>query len=343
MDKMAIEELKKQFEIDLENVKSSGDLAAVFNKYLSKETGLVTKILRGLKDLSAEEKVAIGGLANNLNKQIRQALFEKENSLKAGQISVKKIDVTVPVKKRIKGHIHPLSRVLKQAQEIFEQMGFAIVDGPEIETPWYNFDALNIPKDHPARDKWDTFWLKDKSIKGEPLLLRTHTSPMQVRYMESHNPPLRIIVPGKVFRHEATDASHEFDICQIEGLMIGENISVANLKTVILEFLKKFFGREVKIRLRPSFFPFTEPSFEVDMSCLTCGGKGCPVCKQNGWVEIMGAGMVHPNVFNSAKLDLRQWQGFAFGMGADRLAMMKYKINDIRLFRQNDARFLEQF
>lgn len=343
MDKMAIQELENQFKIDLENVKNQADLDLLFNKYLGKESGLVTKILRGLKDLPAEQKIELGQTANALNQTIRQSVYEKTQALKSTGAKIKKFDITIPAKKRAKGHIHPLNKVLKQVEEIFESMGFAIIDGPEMETPWYNFDALNIPKDHPARDKWDTFWLKDKNEKGEPMLLRTHTSPMQVRYMENHNPPLRIIVPGKVFRHEATDASHEFDICQIEGLMVGEDISVANLKTVILEFLKKFFGREVKIRLRPSFFPFTEPSFEVDMSCLACGGKGCPVCKQNGWVEIMGAGMVHPKVLNYAKLDPRQWQGFAFGMGADRLAMMKYRINDIRLFRQNDARFLEQF
>ncbi len=218
-------------------------------------------------------------------------------------------------------------------------MGFYIAEGPDVETEWYNFDALNIPKEHPARDQWDTFWLKTE----EKLLLRTHTSPVQVRYMESHKPPLRIIAPGNVFRHEATDASHEFQLIQIEGLMVDKNISVPNFKAVVEEFFRRFFDKKVTIRLRPDFFPFTEPSFDISMSCLVCGGKGCPACKQSGWIEVAGAGMVHPHVLRSGKIDPNKWQGWAFGFGLERLTMMKYKINNIRLFRGGDLRFLKQF
>jgi len=216
-------------------------------------------------------------------------------------------------------------------------MGFSIAEGPEMETEWYNFDSLNIPKDHPARDLWDTFYLKNG------LLLRTHTSPVQIRYMEKNNPPLKIIAPGSVFRHEATDASHEFEIFQLEGLIVDKDISVANFKAIIQEFYRLFFNKPVKIRLIPSYFPFVEPGFQVDMTCLNCGGKGCPSCGQTGWLEMMGAGMVHPNVLKAAGLVPKGLQGFAFGMGIDRLAMMKYKIPDIRLFRSGDLRFLKQF
>jgi len=227
--------------------------------------------------------------------------------------------------------------VKRKTEEIFEHMGFSVVEGTEIENEWYNFDALNIPKDHPARDLWDTFYLK------AGLLLRTHTSPMQVRFMEKNQPPLRIIVPGRVFRHEATDASHEVNFYQIEGLMVGEDISAANFKAIVEEFFKRFFEKPIKIRMRPGYFPFTEPSFEVDLLCINCLGQGCSACQKTGWMEMMGAGMVHPQVFKNSGLNPKFWQGFAFGMGLDRLAMMKYKINDIRLFYSGDLRFLQQF
>lgn len=248
-----------------------------------------------------------------------------------------KIDVTVPGEKLARGHLHPLTLVKRTVEEIFQAMGFSVIEGPEVENQWYNFDALNIPKDHPARDLWDTFYLKNG------LLLRTHTSPVQIRYMEKNNPPFRIIVPGRIFRHEATDASHEINFYQVEGLMVGKDVSAANFKAIIQEFLSRFFGKKIKARLRPSFFPFTEPSFEVDMTCLVCGGKGCRTCSKTGWIELMGAGMVHPNVLKAGGINPKNWQGFAFGMGMDRLAMMKYKINDVRLFYSGDLRFLEQF
>ena len=250
---------------------------------------------------------------------------------------VLKFDITVPGERIIGGHLHPLTLVKRKIEEIFQAMGFSIVEGPEVETEWYNFDALNIPKDHPARDVWDTFYLK----KGG--LLRTHTSPVQVRYMQKHQPPFRIIVPGRIFRHEATDASHEINFYQVEGLMVGKEISASNFKAIIQEFLSRFFDKRIAIRLRPSFFPFTEPSFEVDIKCLVCGGRGCSVCSRTCWLELIGAGMVHPNVLKAGGINPRNWQGFAFGLGMDRLAMMKYKIDDIRLFYSGDLRFLQQF
>ena len=247
-------------------------------------------------------------------------------------------DITIPGKKPVLGHLHPLTQTRRRIEEIFQTMGFSIVEGPEMETEWYNFDALNIPPDHPARDMWDTFWLKDID-----LLLRTHTSPVQVRFMEKNNPPLRIIAPGRIFRYEATDASHETNFYQIEGLMVGKSVSVANFRAIIEQFFKSFFGKSVAIRLRPGYFPFVEPGFEIDMSCLNCNGKGCSACQGVGWLEMIGAGMVHPNVLKNSGLIPKHWQGFAFGGGIDRLAMMKHKINDIRLFYSGDLRFLEQF
>jgi phenylalanyl-tRNA synthetase alpha chain len=238
------------------------------------------------------------------------------------------------------GHLHPLTLVQREVLEIFQSMGFSVVLGPEVETEWYNFDALNIPKDHPARDVLSlgkTFYLKEGRV------MRSHTSSVQIRYMDTHTPPFRIIVPGKVFRHEATDASHEFELMQVEGLMVDKDISAANFKAIIEKFFQEFFRKTIKIRLRPSYFPFVEPGFEIDISCPLCETKGCSICGGSGWVEIMGAGMVHPNVFKNSGLNSKDWQGFAFGIGLDRLTMMKYKINDIRLFHSGDLRFLQQF
>ncbi len=255
-------------------------------------------------------------------------------------------DVTAPGKKITLGRLHPLTLVKMKAEEIFQSMGFSVIEGPEVENEWYNFDALNIPKNHPARDMWDTFWIKQtgKEEKNEKrLLLRTHTSPVQIRYMEKNNPPLRIIVPGRVFRHEATDASHEINFYHLEGLMLDKNVSAANFKAIIEEFFRRFFNKPAKIRIRPSYFPFTEPSFEIDLLCINCLGKGCSACQKTGWMEIMGAGMVHPLVIKNSGLNPKFWQGFAFGIGLDRLGMMKYKINDVRLFYSGDLRFLKQF
>lgn len=339
---MNLKSLKTEARKEIEKAKNLKELDRIFKKYLGKK-GEITRILRSLKKVSEKEKKEKGKLANQMKKELI-SLIEKKNEEFQRTSSKKKdekIDISIPGEKPILGHLHPLTLVKRKIEEIFQAMGFSVVSGPEVETEHYNFDALNIPADHPARDFWDTLWLKE--IKGQKLLLRTHTSPVQIRYMEKNSPPLRIIVPGRVFRHEATDASHDVQFYQVEGLMVGKDITAANFKAVVQEFFSRFFEKQVEIRLRPSFFPFTEPSFEADMSCLACQGKGCSACSKTGWIEIMGAGMVHPNVLKAGGINPKNWQGFAFGMGMDRLAMMKYKINDIRLFYSGDLRFLEQF
>lgn len=287
-------------------------------------------------------------------KDIKKQVEEKIHSVQEKQSDHARqewFDVTLQGEKISVGHLHPITQVRRDVENIFERLGFFVVQGPEIEAEWYNFDALNIPREHPARDMWDTFWLDQdqpktqnaKTKTKERLLLRTHTSPVQIRYMEKHNPPLKIIAPGRVFRYEATDASHEINFYHIEGLMVDQKISVVNFKAIMERFLEVFFKKPAKIRLRPSYFPFTEPSFEIDLRCFICRGQGCSVCSQRGWLEMAGAGMVHPEVFKAVKLNPKNWQGFAFGLGLDRLAMMKYKIDDIRLFYGGDLRFLGQF
>ena len=345
---MDIKNLKKQAQKELNLLVKIDDLKEFEKKYLGKK-GKVTELLKSLKNLPQKERRLIGKEANELRDKLMLAIKAKKEEIKRNEIEEKEkqewIDITVPAKKIEKGHLHPLTQVAGKVEEIFISLGFSVIEGPEIENEWYNFDALNIPKDHPARDLWDTFWIKEPSTKNqEPkLLLRTHTSPVQIHYMEKHKPPLRIISPGRIYRYEATDASHEINFYQVEGLMIDKDTSVANFYFIMEEFFKSFFGKETKIRLRPSFFPFTEPSFEIDVLCSICKGKGCSVCSQRGWIEIAGAGMVHPNVLKAVKINPKNWQGFAFGMGLDRLAMMKYKINDIRLFYSSDLRFLKQF
>jgi len=338
MEKINLEIIKSEAEKELKKAEELKDLDEIFKKYLGKK-GKLTRIFALLKDLPEKKRTEIGKQANRLKKFLEKKIEEKKPLFIRISSKAKKefFDITLPGKKPRIGHLHPLTLVKRKIEEIFQGMGFSVVEGPEIETEWYNFDALNIPKNHPARDIWDTFFLEDGGV------LRTHTSPVQIRYMEKHNPPLRIIAPGRIFRHEATDASHEINFYQVEGLMIDKDISVANFKAIIQEFLSKFFNKSVKIRLRPSFFPFTEPSFEVDINCVVCNGRGCSTCSRSGWVELMGAGMVHPNVLKAGKINPKYWQGFAFGIGMDRLAMMKYKINDIRLFYSGKLEFLEQF
>ncbi|MCK4520548.1 phenylalanine--tRNA ligase subunit alpha [Candidatus Parcubacteria bacterium] len=340
---MDIKTIKKEAKKDIDLSKNLKELDDVYKKYLGKK-GEITQVLRSLKDLPERQKKETGMLANKIKKELEIDIKEKKYVFQSADWLANKFhdifDISVPGKKPLVGHLHPITIVRRKVEEIFQQMGFSVIEGPEVETEWYNFDALNIPKDHPARDAWDTLWLKPENKK---LLLRTHTSPVQIRYMKKHQPPLRIIVPGRVFRHEATDASHDVQFYQLEGLMIGKDVSVASFKAIAKEFFQRFFNRDIKIRLRPSFFPFTEPSFEIDISCVNCQGKGCSVCKKTGWVETLGSGMVHPNVLKAVGLNPKFWQGFAFGIGLDRLAMMKYKINDIRLFYSSDLRFLEQF
>lgn len=340
MKKINLESTKKRAENEIRKSKNLKELNDVYKLYLGKK-GELSLVLRSLKKMPKARKMKVGKEANKLKDILEEMIAKKTIKIKEkARVDGRKgdlFDITIPGKKPIFGHLHPLTQTKERVEEIFQSMGFSVVEGPEAETEWYNFDALNIPKNHPTRDLWDTFYLKDGNV------LRTHTSPAQIRYMEKNQPPLRIIASGRVFRHEATDAGHEINFYQIEGLMVDKKISVGNFKAIIKEFFKKFFEKDIKIRLRPCYFPFTEPSFEIDCSCPICSGKGCSVCGVNGWVELMGAGMVHPNVLKNCGLNPKNWQGFAFGMGMDRLTMMKYKINDIRLFFSGDLRFLNQF
>ncbi|MFA5993506.1 MAG: phenylalanine--tRNA ligase subunit alpha [Parcubacteria group bacterium] len=328
------------------------DIFEIEKKYLGRKSEFVS-ILKALKDLSPEEKKKIGELANRAKQEIMEVLEKKKAQLQSASFDFEKerIDITIPGKKQAYGHLHILSTVQKDIEDIFTSMGFEIADGPEIEIEHYNFDQLNIPKDHPGRDMQDTFWLKaaaqSKKVKtgdiSERTLLRTQTSPVQVRYMESNTPPFRIIVPGRVFRNEATDASHEHTFNQFEALVVGDDISVGNFKYIAQKFFSEFFGQKMSVRLRPGYFPFVEPGFEFDISCTVCGGRGCSSCKHTGWLEIGGCGMVNQSVFVSAGYPRNKYQGFAWGFGLERLAMMKYKISDARLFESGDLRFIKQF
>lgn len=332
---------------EIENAKTLDELKEIHVKYLGRK-GELTSVLKGLKDLSEEEKRTFGPKTNAVKIDIEAKLAIKQSSLEAAEIEKKLsgefFDITAPGTAYSLGHIHPLSQVQLEAEQIFSDMGFTIMDGPEVESEYYNFEGLNIPADHPARDMQDTFFLQDKSQpKHGRLVLRTHTSPVQVRTMEKYGAPLRVIVPGRVFRYEATDASHDATFYQVEGLVIDKNISLAHLKGVMAEFLTRLFGKEVKVRFRPGYFPFVEPGLELDFSCLICNEKGCSVCKHTGWVEFMGAGMVHPNVLKAGGIDAKEYQGWAFGFGLTRLVMMRYGIDDIRVLQSGDLRFVRQF
>ncbi len=340
MSKDKIDEIKVESEKEIRDSQNEKELYDAQVKYLGRK-GKLTEILKGLKDLSIEERRTVGPLANEARKAIESALSSRRKGLSESvDWEKEKIDVTLPGKKTEIGSLHPITLVRREIEKIFSTMGFEIADGPEVETDWYNFTALNFPPDHPARDMQDTFWVKSKK---EKLVLRTHTSPVQVRYMQKHKPPLRTIVPGRVFRNEATDAKHEHTLHQFEALMVSDDVNVGHFKHIASEFFSKFFGQKVEIRLRPSFFPFTEPSFEFDITCAICAGKGCPTCKRAGWIEIGGAGMVNQNVFAAAGYPRNKYQGFAWGFGLERLAMMKYKIDDIRWFESGDLRFIRQF
>ncbi|KAF1301153.1 MULTISPECIES: phenylalanine--tRNA ligase subunit alpha [Enterococcus] len=306
--------------------------------------GPITEVLRGMKDLSAEERPKVGSFANEIRDLLTQKIEEKKAELEQAamnQALVKEsIDVTLPGKPVKQGDRHVLTQIMEEIEDIFVGMGYQIIEGYEVESDHYNFERMNLPKDHPARDMQDTFYI------SEDILIRTHTSPVQARVMESHDfskGPLRMISPGKVFRRDTDDATHSHQFHQIEGLVVDKNVTMADLKGTLEVMMKKMFGEEREIRLRPSYFPFTEPSVEVDVSCFKCGGAGCNVCKYTGWIEILGAGMVHPNVLKMSGIDPEEYSGFAFGLGPDRVAMLRYGVNDIRNFYQNDLRFLSQF
>ena len=320
--------------------KADADLEGIRVRFLGKK-GELTAVLRGMGGLSPEERPVIGQLANDVRAAIEAAIAEKTAELKERMLDRKlrheKLDVTIPGKPTRMGHQHPLSRVQREMEDIFIGMGFQIAEGPEVEYDYYNFQALNIPENHPARDTQDTFYITDN------ILLRSQTSPVQVRVMEKQKPPIRIISPGRVYRSDALDATHSPLFHQMEGLVVDRGITMSDLKGTLETFAKKMFGESTRIRFRPHHFPFTEPSAEVDVSCFVCGGTGCRVCKGEGWIEILGAGMVHPFVLKNCGIDPEVYSGFAFGMGIERVAMTHYGIDDIRLFYENDERFLEQF
>lgn len=335
-------ELKKYALDALKDISSISALKQWEIKYLGRK-GELAQLLKGVKDIAEAERPKFGQLGNQIKEELEHAAHEVRNKFLAAS-TTEWFDVTLPGIKPQRGHYHPITLVQKELEEVFKSMGFMILDGPELESEYYNFEALNIPAWHPARDTQDTFYVKEeKPQAGNRLLLRTHTSPVQVRALEKYGAPLRAVVPGKVFRYEATDASHDTTFWQLEGLVVAEGITVAHLIGVMKELLKGIFKKDVEIRLRPGYFPFVEPGFELDVKCFICGGPGCSVCKKSGWVELMPCGLVHPNVLKAGKVDSEKYSGFAFGLGLSRIAMMKYKIDDIRLFLGGDLRFLEQF
>ncbi len=333
-----IAEIKEKFKKEIEQIAKVSELFDLEKKYLGRKSEF-NELLKNLKNLSSEDRRLVGPLANSAKAEIARSIEEKRGEFSSTfDFEQEKIDVTMPGKRKGVGHLNPISIVRQEIEDIFARMGFEIADGPEMETEFYNFDALNIPKDHPARDMQDTFFVKDSD-----LAMRSQTSAMQARYMQLHKPPFRIIAPGKVFRNEGTDSTHEHTFYQFEALVVGEDINVGNLKHIAEVFFSEFFGTDVKVRLRPSYFPFTEPSFEFDITCTMCQGAGCKACRGGGWLELGGAGMVNQNVFVSAGYPRNIYQGFAWGFGFERLAMMKYKIDDIRLFHSGDLRFIRQF
>ena len=338
-----LEALKQETLAKIEETKELASLNQIRVETLGKK-GPITEVLRGMKDLSAEERPKVGSFANEIRDIITKEIEAKKELLE--QLALQKaledetIDVTLPGKPMKQGTRHVLTQIIEEIEDIFVGMGYEVVEGYEVEQDHYNFERMNLPKDHPARDMQDTFYISDE------ILIRTHTSPVQARIMEKHDfskGALRMISPGKVFRRDTDDATHSHQFHQIEGLVIDKNVTMADLKGTLEEVMQKMFGADRKIRLRPSYFPFTEPSVEVDVSCFKCGGEGCSVCKHTGWIEILGAGMVHPNVLKMSGIDPEVYSGFAFGLGPDRIAMLRYGVNDIRNFYLNDLRFISQF
>ena len=337
------EQIKKIKENSISQIKEANtinDLNKLEVKYLGKK-GELTQVLRGMGSLSPEERPIIGSLVNSIRDELNQLIENKEKELKHKELIKRleneNIDVTEPSKKINLGSIHPITQIIEEVEDVFLGMGYEIADGPEVEKAIYNFDKLNTPPDHPARDIQDTFYITDN------ILLRSQTSPVQARVMESQKPPIKIICPGAVYRSDSIDATHSPVFHQIEGLVIDKNVSMTDLKGTLETFAKKCLGEKTQIRFRPHHFPFTEPSAEVDVSCFVCGGKGCRVCKQEGWIELLGCGMVHPNVLKECGIDPEEYSGFAFGFGVERIAMAKFGIEDIRLLFENDIRFLKQF
>ncbi|MDF1527211.1 MAG: phenylalanine--tRNA ligase subunit alpha [bacterium] len=334
-----VEKLLKEAKKVVDAVATMKEFDDVRVRYLGKK-GEVTSLLKGLGALSSKERPAAGQVVNMARKEIEELLADKKELIqgKESELSLKRqvADISLPGVDQVRGTRHPVIRVMNEMLDIFRGMGFTVRQGPEVEKDYYNFEALNIPKDHPARDMQDTFYV------DEDIVLRTHTSPVQIRAMEIQDPPLRIVSPGRVYRHDY-DVTHSPMFHQVEGFMVDEGVAFSDLKGVLVEFVHQFFGNQVPVRFRPSFFPFTEPSAEMDMGCVMCHGKGCRVCSGTGWLEVLGSGMVHPEVFKSVGYDTEKYSGFAFGIGVERIAMLHYGIDDIRLLFENDVRFLKQF
>jgi len=330
----------------LEHVSALKDLEGWRVAYLGRK-GSLTTLLKTLGTLAPEDRRAAGARANEVKARLESRQAEREAALRERSadalVDREPIDVTLPGHPLTIGRLHPTTRMIREITVALTALGFQTVEGPEVELDHYNFEALNIPPEHPARDMWDTMWLDYPAKNGQRPLLRTHTSPMQVRYMEAHKPPVRIVVPGKVYRYEATDATHEWHFNQVEGLAVDRNVTFADLKGTLYEFARRMFGVQRKVRFRCDYFPFVEPGAEMAIDCFLCDGKGCRVCRETGWIEIMGAGMVHPKVLENAGYDPKVYTGYAFGMGVERIAMLKYGIDDIRHFYSNDLRFLHQF
>ena len=362
-DNPTIQEVREAFLAQLPSADAEQALKALHDAFLSRKSGQVTALMKTLATLAPEERRDFGQAVNTLKSEIEAAITEKRAALESTRQPAGAVDVTLPGRELPFGRIHPLMRVRRDVEDIFTHMGYEILEGPEVEDDFHNFEALNMPPDHPARDMQDTLYLDAPIVGGtwgahrfpaEPgkvpdaqvraaTLLRTHTSAMQIRYMRTFPPPIRIIVPGRVYRRDNLDLSHTPMFQQFEGLVVGQGITLADLKGTLEAMMRALFGGDVKVRLRPSFFPYTEPSAEVDVSCRACGGSGCGTCKQTGWLEILGSGMVHPAVFEAVGYDPDTVTGFAFGLGMERVAMLRYGVDDIRLFYENDLRFLEQF
>jgi len=329
-------ELEERASEEIAAIDDPSELEKFRIKYLGKK-GQLTSIMKSVGGLPSDERPKIGKLANLVKTNLSKRFEEAKESLLSGKVGRGgSIDVTLPGREPVFGHLHPITLVIKEVCEIFSRMGFRVVKGPNVELDYYNFEALNIPKDHPARDMQDTFYISDNVV------LRTHTSPMQVRVMETRQPPVSIIAPGKVYRRDS-DVSHTPMFHQVEGLLVDKDVSFGDLKGTLTSFVRQMFGSDTRLRFRPSFFPFTEPSAEVDILCVLCGGKGCRTCSHTGWLEILGSGMVDPEVYRFVDYDADIYSGFAFGMGIERIAMLKYGIDDIQLFFKNDMRFLRQF
>lgn len=338
--KQQLEAIRKQALEKLSGISDIHGLEEFKISYLGKK-GELTRILKGMGSLTPEERPVIGQLANDVRTALEEGIADTGERIRRRMLDAKLksevLDVTMPGRFRALGRKHPLTKVLDEIKDIFLGMGYEIAEGPEVELDYYNFEALNIPKDHPARDTQDTFYINDKVV------LRTQTSPVQIRHMQSHTPPIRIICPGRVYRSDAVDATHSPVFHQVEGLVVDKGVTMGDLVGTLQFFARGVFGENTKIRLRPHHFPFTEPSAEVDVSCWGCGGTGCRICKGEGWVEILGAGMVHPNVLRECNIDPEVYSGFAFGLGIERITMGKYGIDDMRLLFENDMRFLKQF